>query len=79
MKTHDKYLITEQYSLSEGITAPKALAKIKDAIKGAGTPIEVRLVKTMIVNFIKKFKDEYTDDVSREINNLLKDAEKRVK
>lgn len=79
MKIYDKYLITEKYSLSEGITASKSLIKIKKAIEDASTPIEIRLVKAMIVRFIKKFKDEYTDNVSLEINNLLNDAERRIK
>lgn len=78
MKTYEKYLLEEKYIIPEGITASKALSKVKDTIKGAKTPIEVRLVKTMIVNFIKKFKSEYTDAVSKEIDSLLKDAEKRV-
>lgn len=79
MKTYEKYLVSEKYQLDEGITASKALGKIEDAIKNASNTIELNLIKTMIVSFIKKFKSAYTDEVSLHIDNLLKDAQKRVK
>ena len=73
MKLYEKYLITE------AITASKSLEKLKKALSDISSPLELRMAKGMIVDFIKKFKSYYTDSVSKELNDLLMVAQRKVK
>jgi hypothetical protein len=73
MKTYEKYLI------SEAITAPKSLDKLKKFLSNISTPLELRMAKGMIVDFIKKFNSYYTDSVSDELSKMLMLAQKKVK
>ena len=76
---YEKYLITEEYQIDEAMSAGKALKKLEDKLKNADSMIEVRLASAMIVQFIKKFKDEYTDEVSTKLTDLLAKAKARAK
>ena len=69
----------KKHLLTEAITASKSLDKLKKVLSDVSSPLELRMAKGLIVDFIKKFKSYYTDTVSNEINNLLMVAQKRVK
>lgn len=73
MKVYEKHLMTE------AISAAKYLEKIKHTLSSLNTTVELQLVKGMIVTFIKKFGSYYTDEVSKELDDLLSLASKRVK
>jgi hypothetical protein len=76
MGNMEKY---EKYLLTEAITASKSLEKLKKTLSDISTPLELHLAKSLVVDFIKKFKSYYNDDVSDMIDGLLRSAEKRVK
>ena len=44
----------------------------------AATPLEYKLAMSQVVQFLKKYKDEYTVDVADELDKLMKKARARV-
>ena len=75
---YEKYLMTEEYRIDEGMTFNKAFTKLKGKLSSVSTPIEMRLATSMMVKFIKTFNDQYTDEVATEVNDLLDKAIKRI-
>jgi len=73
MKTYEKYLITEKS------TVTKKLNSLRKKLQDIATPIELRLAMGQLSQFIKKHTEAYTDDISKELTDLVVKAKARVK
>lgn len=78
--SYEKYLISEEYHIDEAMSPEKALKKLKDKIKNATGPVEVRLAGQMLIKFIKTFGKTpvWDEKTAQEVTSMLASKKKSV-